>query len=103
MKDEIQNLHKSEQMITALQRSSITGKSKFIISVRPLGPSAGTVYQHNFSVLNIIRSENGSKLETGSNTLTRRKLGDLGKNTKTECVKSSGAYKNFRLSLYAIT
>jgi len=61
-----------------------------------------TKVKHN-SVLNIIRSENGSKLETGSNTLTRRKLGDLGKNTKTECVKSSGAYKNFRLSLYAIT
>merc|ERR1719209_2538384 len=59
-----------------------------------------TKVKHN-SVLNIIRSENGSKLETGSNTLTRRKLGDLGKNTKTECVKSSGAYKNFRLSLYA--
>ena len=96
-------------MITALQRSNITGKS--IISVRslirplvrPFDHIKLTVYQLNLSVLNIIRSENGSKLENGSNTLTRRKLGDLGKNTKTECVKSSGAYKNFRLSLYAIT
>lgn len=90
-------------MITALQRSSITGKS--IIPTYNLQSDhiKQTVYEHNLSVLNIIRSENGSKLETGSNTLTRRKLGDLGKNTKTECVKSSGAYKNFRLSLYAIT
>ena len=53
-------------------------------------------YKYNLSVLNIIRSENGSKVENGSNMSTRRgrKLGDLGKNTKTECVKSSGAYKN---------
>lgn len=50
---------------------------------------------YNFSVMNIIRSENGSKLDIGSNVTRRgRKLGELGKNTKTECVKSTGAYKN---------
>lgn len=88
-------------MITALQKSSTTGKLSRSVRWGRLKQTNNVFY--NLSVLNIIRSENGSKLETGSNTLTRRKLGDLGKNTKTECVKSSGAYKNFRLSLYAIT
>ena len=56
-----------------------------------------------FSVLNMIRSEQNSKVDTGPERLTKRgrKLGDLSHITKTECVKSrGGTYKNEFLMLY---